>query len=199
MQWRTGRRHNVTSVCAGDLITVRLALAAGESGETDDVNAQYQQPHLVYAPSFSGEGVLKGTVGGQTAPSSDPLEYRVDLCALWCPYNGQIALDGGGGLEEASNALYDVWFERVRCAPRPPDDPTFMLRKVDDPVRVPRGAYAVSVPQTASIAFRAGVQQTFSIDPGQRFLLGGLSVGTVEPGIAGPGGTIQAIVFHLRF
>jgi hypothetical protein len=194
MRWSSGGRAIVTSVCAGDLITVGLALAAGEDPTAEDVNHDNQPPHLVYVPEFTGSDAVVGTVGGVSAPPLHPLEYRVDLVAFWCPYNGQIALDGGGGRPPIVPVAYDVWWERVRCAARPPDDPTFVLRKVGAPVRVPRGAYAVSVPVSTAITFYAGVPQTFTIDPGQRFLLGSLAFGQIGPS----GATIQAIAFHLR-
>lgn len=196
MIWRSGNRNQVTSVCAGDLISVRLARAAGEPDDREQPNLDGQQPHLIYVPQFSGDG-KPGFVGGQTAPvtASQKLEYRVDLVAFWCPYNGQIEIDGGGGRDPGDQVTYDVWYERCRCAPRPPDDPTFTLRRVDSALPVPRGAYAVTVPQTASITFQFGDPQTFSIDPGQRFVLGALAFGTFSPAVV----VIDAIAFHLRF
>jgi hypothetical protein len=186
----------VTDVCAGDLVTVRLALAPGEADDVERPNLQALPIHLVYAPRFSGgDDDERGTVGGQLAPTLHPLEYRVDLVALWCPYHGQVALDGGGGRSADDQVNYFVWYERVRCAERPLDDPTLLLRDVGGPTPIPRGAYAVSVPVPYDVRFLSGVPLVLTLSPGQRFALGSLALGA----FAGDTYVLPAITFHLRF
>ncbi len=192
-QWQSGTRSSVmVSACAGDLITVRV-LRRGAAEE--EVDAAYRPPHLIYAPTFGG-GCEAGptTVGGMAAPKTeDPLEYRVDLAPLWCPYDGQIFLDGGGGRGPVD---YDLFFERGRRALKPCEDPTFTLRKVTGAVAMPRGAYAVSVPVALSLSFGPAAVHTFTVQPGQRFPLGSLAFGTVAPGGSDP---VEALAFHVRF
>lgn len=189
MVWSSGGRSGVVvEVCPGDLVTVRIAKTGGAD---EDPDAAFHPAHLVYAPKFGGRTEAgHASIGGMAAPTTDRLEYRLDFAPLWCPREGQIYLDGGGGRGPVS---YSVFYERARCASRPPDDPTFTLRRVTGAATIPRGAYAVSVPASSAIAFGA-VPHNITISPGQRFPLGVLAIETFQP----VAGTLEAVAFHVR-
>ncbi|EYF01892.1 hypothetical protein [Chondromyces apiculatus] len=187
--WRSGERSPVfADVCADDLLCVRLALV--DPGEVEDVGAGYRLPHLVYLPAFGGRGTNRpGIVGGMDAPTDDRLEYRVDLAPLFCPYQGQVCLDGGRGAE------YRVHYERARCASRHVDDPTLTLHRVGGRVDVPRGAYALSVVDNCELRFGPDATQVHPMHPTVRWPLGFRAMGWVEPADS----IVHSIAFHLRF
>ena len=187
--WQSGTRSGkLLDTCPNDLITVRLA---HQSGIAETTREGYL-PHLVFVPAFKGRDARPNEYGGESPPTGDPIEFRVNLEPFWCPYRGEIYLDGGG-----ASALYEVTYERTRSVPRPREEPVITRHGVTTvPQKISRGVFAVSAGATVSTAAftHAGTPFVLTIAPGIRVPLGCLAQGAV----AATSGVIESLHFHVR-
>jgi len=193
VKWTSGARSSkLLDVCPGDLVIPRLTKTSGP-GERPGPDGRV--PHLVYVPRFEGRDACPGQMGGERPTAADPIEYRVDIAPIWCPYEGELYLDGGGAGGVVPNA-FDVIFSRTRQAPQPLHDPTYSLITITAPSNVPRGAYRVAGPDYQSVQFVGVGGLSKVLQVGERGIdIPAALAGTVAPTVAGP---IDALSFWVR-
>jgi len=170
---------------------LRYNLLSGDILGDEDQDAPEEQPLETFY-----DGVV----------STDPLVFHVDVGKpFYCPWRGTLSL--GGGQVQIDGGAADVGPSTIPCdvtvllsqpARRPPPrDTTITYRQMNqNGVPIPRGAYAVLVPQSTRIWFYPSgsnnIMEDLTVQPGYPIPLGDLAVGTFGPS---EGGTITHVSF----